>query len=192
MKHESYFYSCSKEYLDSIDPDLYRDITDVTSALPKRQNQADINNDLFWLFTARGWSFDTLGGTSEEPPPDLHILNFNRTSAIKNRKRDLCLSSTTIDASWHTDFGKSTPSGLVQIQAQFGKVELMFKDFCGFRLAGYERRLALGIEIVMSHPTSYFSHRKASISGMAYFDIARKTLPAIGLNCPIWLLGIHE
>jgi len=32
---------------------------------------------------------------------------------------------------------------LVQIEAQFGTVESMFKDFCGFRIAYYERRLAL-------------------------------------------------
>lgn len=192
MKHESYFYNCSKEYVESIESALYQEIIDAISSLPKRQNQADINNDLFWLFTAKGWSFDTLSGTSETPPMDLDIPNFSKTSAISDRNRNLCLSATTIDASWHTDFGKVTPAGLVQIQAQFGKVELMFKDFCGFSLASYEKRLALGIEIVISKPNAYFTHRKASISGMAYFDIAKKTLPAIGLNCPIWLIGIHE
>jgi hypothetical protein len=192
MRNDNYFYNCSKEYIDSIHTGLYTEISDVISSLPKRQNQAAINNDLFWLFTEKGWAFDTLGGTSEKPPEDLHIPDFNKALAIRNRHRDLCLSATTIDASWHTDFGKVTPSGLVQIQAQFGKVELMFKDFCGFRLASYEKRLALGIEIVMSKPNAYFLHRKASISGMAYFDIAKKTLPAIGIDCPIWLVGIHE
>lgn len=53
-----------------------------------------------------------------------------------------------------------------------------------------ERRLALGIEIVMSDPGHYFSQRKNAISGMAYFNIAKTTLPAIGLGCPIWLVGI--
>jgi hypothetical protein len=38
----------------------------------------------------------------------------------------------------------------------------------------------------------YFIHRKSAISGMAYFDIAQTTLPSIGLDCPIWLLGISE
>lgn len=68
----------------------------------------------------------------------------------------------------------------------------MFKDFCGFRIAYYEKRLALGIEIVMSEPNKYFEHRKSAITGIAYFDIAAKTLPAIGLDCPIWLIGIEE
>ena len=39
--------------------------------------------------------------------------------------------------------------GLVQVEAQFGKVESMFKDFCGFMIARFERRIALEIEIVM-------------------------------------------
>ncbi len=68
----------------------------------------------------------------------------------------------------------------------------MFKDFCGFKIAYYERRLALGIEIVMSAPNKYFSHRKRAMGGMAYFDIAKTILPSIGLNCPIWLVGIRE
>lgn len=52
------------------------------------------------------------------------------------------------------------------------------------------RRLALGIELVMCEPSKYFAHRKASVS--AYFDIAKRTLPAIGLDCPIWLIGLKE
>jgi len=27
---------------------------------------------------------------------------------------------------------------------------------------------------------------------MAYFDIAKNTLPAIGLECPVWLIGLKE
>jgi len=68
----------------------------------------------------------------------------------------------------------------------------MFKDFCGFRIAYSERRLALGIEIVLSNPNSYVAHRRHAIGGMASFDIARNTLTTIGLDCPIWLIGISE
>ena len=50
----------------------------------------------------------------------------------------------------------------------------------------------LGIEIVLSHPSSYFAHRKNAIGGMASFDIAKNTLTTIGLDCPIWLIGIGE
>jgi hypothetical protein len=48
------------------------------------------------------------------------------------------------------------------------------------------------IEIVLSNTTSYFSHRKNAIGGMASFDIAKNTLNTIGLDCPIWLIGIGE
>jgi hypothetical protein len=36
----------------------------------------------------------------------------------------------------------------------------------------------------------YFAHRKNAISGMANFDIAKNTLTTIGLDVPIWLVGI--
>jgi hypothetical protein len=68
----------------------------------------------------------------------------------------------------------------------------MFKDISGFQIAYAERRLALGIEIVMYRPMEYFAHRKNSVSGMAGFEIAQKILSMIGLGCPIWLIGIHE
>lgn len=54
-----------------------------------------------------------------------------------------------------------------------------------------ERRLALGIEIVLSNPTSYFAYRLNVIWGMASFDIAKNTLNTIRLDCPIWLIGIE-
>jgi hypothetical protein len=106
--------------------------------------------------------------------------------------RDLCQTSTTLETRWHSGFAKAFGSELVQIEAQFGKVEGMFKDFCGFRIAYAERRLTLGIEIVLSDLNSYFAHRRNAIRGMASFDIAKNTLNTIGLDCPIWLVGIGE
>ena len=55
-----------------------------------------------------------------------------------------------------------------------------------------ERRLALGVEIILTDPPAYFAHRKNAVSGMASFDIAKNTLTSIGLDCPIWLIGIGE
>ena len=63
--------------------------------------------------------------------------------------------------------------GFPYFEVQFGKVESMFKDFCGFKIALYERRLALGIEIIMHEPGRYFAHRRTATSGMAYFDILK-------------------
>jgi hypothetical protein len=192
MKHDHYFYNCSKEYIDAIDLTLYKEITEVISKLPKRQTQTEINNDLFWLLTSRGWSFDSLSGVSDASPREIKTKNTSKAEIKVNNDRTLCKTSTTLDASWHCDFAKSYDSRLVQIEAQFGKVESMFKDFCGFRIARSEKRLTLGIEIVLCEPSKYFAHRRKSIGGMAYFDIAKNTLPAIGLECPIWLIGIRE
>lgn len=190
MMPKQFFYNCSKEYIDSIDPSLYGEMTEVVSQLPKKKTQTEINNDLFWLLTMRGWSFDTISGTSDSAPDFISNTDVTKVDIKKNNNRSLCVTSTTLDASWHCDFAKVYSSKLVQVEAQFGKVESMFKDFCGFRIARSERRLALGIEIVLCEPYEYFEHRRNAIGGMAYFDIARNTLPAIGLDCPIWLICI--
>ncbi len=194
MKSDHYFYNCSKEYIDTIDVSLFTEISEVVESLPKRETQSKVNQDLFWFLTKAGWAYDSApAGLSEIPPPELQIENHNKTLVKeKYHIRNLCLSSTTLDAIWRSDFAKLFGKNLVQLEAQFGQVESMFKDFCGFRIAYSERRLALGIEIVMSEPIKYFSHRKSSISGMAYFEIAKKMLPTIGLHCPIWLIGIRE
>lgn len=190
MVPSNFFFNCSREYLDSIDSALYRETLETVGHLPKRPTQTDLNNDFFWLLASKGWSYDTLSGLSGEPPGDLSLPPIDRSTLERRNDRSLCVTSTTLEATWHCDFGKRYGANLVQIEVQFGKVEAMFKDFCGFRIARYERRLALGIAIVMMEPGKYFEHRKASIGGMAYFEIARRTLPAIGLDCPIWLIGI--
>ena len=193
MKCDHYFHQCSKEYLGSINTKLYDEIVEVVAKLPKRQTQAEINRDFFWLLTDKNWSYDTIpGGLLEKSPEDIDVGSTSLAERRKARKKDLCRTTTTIDAMWQADFGKYFSEKLVQIEVQFGQVESMFKDFCGFRIARYERRLALGIEIVINEPNVYFSHRRGAISGMAYFEIAKKTLPAIGLDCPIWLIGIKQ
>ncbi len=193
MNHESYFYNCSIEYIENIEAGLYNQITGIIANLNKRETQSEINNDFFWLLVSNGWSFDTLSGVSEAPPSDLLLNTSSSSFQLKeNNNRALCKTTSTIEADWHSDFAKTYSGKLVQLEVQFGKVESMFKDFCGFKIAHYENRLSLGVEIVMSDPGKYFAHRKSSISGMAYFDIARNTLSAIGLNCPIWLIGMKE
>ena len=191
MDSLSYFYNCSKEYISTISPSLHGEIGDAISNLPKRSTQSEVNRDLFWLLTSKGWSYDSLPAKLDQKPPSDLLSGLPTLDQIRGANNsDLCLTTTTLDAGWRADFAKSFGNGLVQIEAQFGKVEAMFKDFCGFQIAHFERRLALGIEIVMSDPGKYFAERKEATSGMAYFKIAKTTLPAIGLSCPIWLVGI--
>jgi hypothetical protein len=192
MIPQSYYYNCSQEYIQSIDPDLHVQIITVIQERPKRQTQSQINSDLFWLLTSHNWNYDTvLQGTNNSHPDEFNI-DSSLTEIKSRNNRNLCLTSTTLDTRWHSDFAKSFGTKLVQLESQFGKVEAMFKDFCGFRIAYAERRLALGIEIVLSEPNTYFAHRRSSVGGMASFDIAKNTLTTIGLDCPIWLIGIGE
>lgn len=189
MKTQEYFYRCSKEYISSISSNIYDEVIAVIKALPKRQMQSELNKDFFWLFLNSGWTYDSKPQSLPSvPPEELGITDVKLP--LSNKNRELCLSSTTLGAKWRTDFAKQFGCNLVQAEVQFGTVESMFKDFCGFKIATYERRLALGVEIVLNNPNKYFSHRKNAISGMAYYDIAKQTLPAIGLDCPIWLIGI--
>jgi len=165
MEIEEFFYNCSRQYIWSVAPELRDEVLDIITNLPKREKQEDINRDFHWLLVTNEWSYDSNpAGLPVRPPIDLSIDGTQ--NQIEN-DRTLCLSSTTLDAGWHADFGKQYDDKLVQLEVQFGKVELMFKDFCGFAIAYHERRLALGIEIVLYSPREYFSHRKESISGMA-------------------------
>ena len=173
---QNYYYSCSPEYIYSIAPTLYDQIFSVISSLPKRNKQSEINSDLFWLLTSAGWNYDTVPTNAGAGPPNNVKVDLTIEEIKRKNVRDLCQTSTTLETRWHSDFAKAFGSELVQIEAQFGKVEAMFKDFCGFRIAYAERRLALGIEIVLSDPNSYFSHRKHAIGGRANFDIAKNSL----------------
>lgn len=191
MNYENYFYHCSEEYISTVDLGLHKDIEEIIDKLPKRKTQSEINQDLFWLFTEKGWAYDSLPKKiPTEPPKELNISKTQLQQIKKNNKRSFCITSSTLNVRWFADFAKLYGDKLVQIEAQFGTVESMFKDFCGFRVASFEKRLALGIEIVLSEPNKYFSHRKSAIAGMAYFEVAKKTLSTIGLDCPIWLIGI--
>jgi hypothetical protein len=190
MNLESYYYNCSPDYIDSVDPSLHNQILSTLSQLPKRQTQSEINSDLFWLLLSDGWNFDSIPQGAGKTPPNDFSLTIDLVQSKKVNIRRLCRTSTTLKARWYADFAKTFGSKLVQIEAQFGKVEAMFRDFCGFRIAYAERRLALGIEIVLSEPTKYFAHRRNSIGGMASFNVAQETLTTIGLECPIWLIGI--
>ena len=142
------------------------------------------------MLTSAEWNYDSVPVGSAINSTDIRGTTQSLDAIKMRNNRNLCLTSTTLDTRWRSDFAKAYDSGLVQIEAQFGKVEAMFKDFCGFRIAYAERRLALGVEILLTDPPSYFAHRKNAVSGMASFDIAKNTLTSIGLDCPIWLIGI--
>ena len=55
-----FFYNCSKEYVESIDQGLFSEINEVIGNLPKRNVQAEINADIFWLLTKNTWAYDSM------------------------------------------------------------------------------------------------------------------------------------
>lgn len=191
MSIQSYHYNCSHDDIASIHPGLSGEVEAIIRMLPKRESRSKINEDLFWLFTHKGWCYDTIpAGAAPECPFELDMMDS--IDIIKDRNlRDLCLTWGTLATRWHADFAKRYGNRLVQVEAQFGTVGAMFKDFCGFRIAYAEQRLALGIEIVLADPAGYLAHSNNAIGDMASFDIAKQTLSKIGLACPIWLVGIE-
>jgi hypothetical protein len=56
---EHCFYNCSKEYINSIDLNLYKDLVGSINSLSKHETQAGINNDILIDLSNKGWSFDT-------------------------------------------------------------------------------------------------------------------------------------
>ena len=70
MNPQSYFYNCSPEYINSIDPDLYDQIIQTITRLPKRQTQSEINSDLFWYLTSDGWFYDSVPTGTDGRQPD--------------------------------------------------------------------------------------------------------------------------
>jgi hypothetical protein len=192
LNHKSHYYNCSEAYIKAIDAQLHDEVCAIIRMLLKRETQAEINADLFWLFSTKDWCYDTVPPTTApECPFNLDIMQSLDVIRDKNL-RDLCLTSSTLATRWHADYAKRYGTNLVQVEAQFGKMEAMFKDFCGFRIAYAEDRLALGIEIVLVDPPGYFARHKTDVSDMASFAIAKDTLATVGLECPIWLVGIED
>jgi hypothetical protein len=107
MKLESYYYNCSPEYINTIDPGLHAEIAAIIDLLPKRQKQTEINTDLFWLMTNKDWYYDTVPqGYSRKPPDEFGIARSLQEIREWNDRR-LCTTSITLDTRWHADFAKA-------------------------------------------------------------------------------------
>ena len=190
MEFKRFHYNCTDAYIEAIDPHLQDEVGAIIRMLPRRDSPELIKEDLFWLFTHKGWCYDTIPAESNpECPFELDIMESLEVVRDRNL-RELCLTSNTLETRWHADFAKRYGSRLVQVETQFGQTEAMFKDFCGFRIAHAEGRLALGIEIVLIDPSRHRAQHQEPIGNLASFDIAQKTLTTIGLDSPILLLGI--
>jgi hypothetical protein len=97
MKLRFYYYSCSPEYVQTIDSSLYDQIISAVGRVPKRQTQSEINADLFWLFTSEGWMYDTVPTGVATGSTDVGGINQSLDAIKSENNRNLCLTSTTLD-----------------------------------------------------------------------------------------------
>lgn len=106
MNHRSYYYNCSEAYINAIDAQLHDEVCSIIRMLLKRETQAEINTDLFWLFSTKDWCYDTVPPrAAPECPFDLDIMQSMDVIRDKNL-RDLCLTSSTLATRWHADYAK--------------------------------------------------------------------------------------
>lgn len=193
MRHLEYFYRCSPEYVGAIDSQLRSEVLGVITRLRKRSTQLEINQDITWLLGHQSWNFSSLPPSMPKAAPvDLEIGEFTKKELESRRKRELCLAPTILRHRWVFDFSKTFGQHRVCLEAQFGKKEAALMDFSKLQIAYHERHLSLGIEMLMAEPRAFFRNRSASVSGMAEFSVAKEILPILGLECPVWLVGIVE
>ena len=80
---------------------------------------------------------------------------------------------------------KNINGNQVYLEIQFGKTETILKDVCKMQIAYNENSLDLGILIVPFEPRRLFENRQRSIGDMAYFKMAKLTLPHLHFRFPI-------
>ncbi len=190
MIAEYFYYQCSRESIASISDDLYAQITETIELLPEREQLSDINFDLFWLLTSVGWQFESVPVGISATPPDCLELECTLSEIQPANDRATCRTSTSLGIEQHADYAMQFDAGLVHVEVQFGNMENLFTDYCGFRLTHAEERLALGIEIVMSEHASPLVQTAEGSENKVTFQLAKETLETIGLTCPVWLIGI--
>lgn len=191
MDFKSFYHKCSPDYLNSIDPDLENHISRIIKLIPKRNNEDAILADFFWLLASNSWCFHSPPPSlSLTPPKDLNLsASFNDIE--KSNDPDLCVTSKKIETDTQSDYAKLWGSQLVQLEIQFATMEEATKDFTKFRIAFAEKRIGLGIEIVLENPDLFLSDKKTGENTQAHFDEVKKMLSMLDLDCPIWLIGIE-
>ncbi len=165
MKVINFYHRSSPNYINTIASDLHPQVIETIEILPKRTAHAEIVFDLFWMLTSIGWLYDTAPQGIADKPDECLGLECELSNIASDNDRTLCLSSEVVQHRWYADFGKQFEMGIVQIDAQFGRMESLVKDICAFRMAHHEKGLALGIEIVMVDPKAYFAGQQHATSG---------------------------
>ena len=192
MDSEFFFYKCSPESIETIDPALLYEIKTILSQLPRRSSLADIYTDLFWLLASNNWNYaERPLKLTDVPPADLNVkCNIDEIEKLNNH--ELCTTTLNIKTETQSDFAKSYDRGIVQIEAQFNDLEAAAVDFTKFRVCYAEQRLVLGIEFVAIDPEEFSISQAPNAGEVVSFDQAKQALSILMLDCPILLIGLKN
>ena len=97
MQYEHYYYNCSREYIDLINPNLFEELLNVLQNVPKLTTQAEINLHLHLSLIKRGWSYDTRPSGLKDISHEL-LNKYGEYEIDAFNNRNLCLTSSTLRA----------------------------------------------------------------------------------------------
>ena len=90
-----------------------------------------------------------------------------------------------------SDFAKEFVDKTVKMGVAFGKPDKILQDFIKLRISYAEKRMALGIELVVKDKTIFSFSEENNSEPPVLFDSAINTLVMLDIECPIWLIGIE-
>jgi hypothetical protein len=182
MNIQSYFYNCSWEYIDSIEPTFSSQIKDLFKKMPEAQDDKVLITNVFWMLASNGWSFSELPVTISNDPPSGLKVNFKLSEIKKQNSFDLCAASLKPDTPKYNDFAKSLNDQIIHLNIAAQESEKLTVDFTNFQLAYAEKRIPFGIELL--------SMQSSDPDG-ACFDLGVELLSMLKFDCPIWLIGLR-
>jgi hypothetical protein len=128
MAHSYRYYKCSPEYLQSISPDIEKEIKQILEKIKKKNNPKNVISDLYSILPSYEW-------VHCDEKSDSGNLNICRTSANP-------------DLATKADFAKLFNDQIVHLEIQSGKMSEIASDVVKFRIGFAEKRIAAGIEMV--------------------------------------------
>jgi len=172
MRILSHYYKCSSEYLSSISPDIEKEINQVLNKLTGEKDTKIPLDDLAWILASNGWAFS-------QPLPDGPKQSPTMNSVIESNDPELCKTSSNLEIETESDFAKKFDTQMVQLEIQADDLEEIASDLIKFRIAFAEKRIQVGIEIIIQNG-----------NGLSEFENVKDMLVKLDVDCPVWLISI--
>ena len=191
MNYSFHYYNCSPDYISTIDSNLISNLTEILKKLPKRKHYSETAVDLFWQITSAGWFYSKIpSNIKDHSPKDLNLsLTLDEIKKLHNE--EMCKTSQNLPTHTTSDFAKKLNNKTVKMGVQFGSLEKLSQDFIKYRISYVEKRLDLGIELVIKDKTIFSLDEDNDSESPVLFNTATNTLVMLGLECPICLIGIE-